>query len=104
MLTKSLAALALGCALVTTAAGAEERPKFVYLTQTGIDNSFWQSIKKGMDDACTQFQADCQLIFTTPNGDLQKHLQNLDTVVEQGVEQSAAFQPLLGQGGFGAEK
>ena len=65
MLTKSLAALALGCALVTTAAGAEERPKFVYLTQTGIDNSFWQSIKKGMDDACTQFQADCQLIFTT---------------------------------------
>ena len=87
MLKTSLAALALGAAL-TTAGGAvaQEKPKFVYLTQTGIDNSFWQSIKKGMDDACAQFEADCQLIFTTPNGDLQKHLQNLDTVVEQGVD------------------
>lgn len=64
----------------------KKKMKFVYLTQTGIDNSFWQSIKKGMDDACAQFDADCQLIFTTPNGDLQKHLQNMETVVEQGVD------------------
>lgn len=87
MMKRSLAALALGVAcLAAGAAVAQEKPKFVYLTQTGIDNSFWQSIKKGMDDACAQFEAECQLIFTTPNGDLQKHLQNLDTVVEQGVD------------------
>lgn len=87
LLKTSLAALALGAALVAAGtAGAADKPKFVYLTQTGIDNSFWQSIKKGMDDACAQFEADCQLIFTTPNGDLQKHLQNLETVIEQGVD------------------
>lgn len=87
MLKTSLAALALGAALAAAGtAGAADKPKFVYLTQTGIDNSFWQSIKRGMDDACAQFEADCQLIFTTPNGDLQKHLQNLETVVEQGVD------------------
>ncbi|MBN8998417.1 MAG: sugar ABC transporter substrate-binding protein [Rhizobiales bacterium] len=88
MLKKTLLALALGAGacLSIGAAGAQEKPKFVYLTQTGIDNTFWQSIKKGMDDACAQFNADCQLIFTTPNGDLQKHLQNLQTVVEQGVD------------------
>ena len=37
-------------------------------------------------DACAQLDADCQLLFTTPNGDLQKHLQNLETVIEQGVD------------------
>lgn len=88
MWKKSLAALALGAACLVTApvAQAQSKLKFAYLTQTGIDNSFWQSIKKGMDDACAQFDADCQLIFTTPNGDLQKHLQNLETVIEQGVD------------------
>lgn len=88
MWKKSALALAFGAACLTaaTAAGAQGKLKFAYLTQTGIDNSFWQSIKKGMDDACAQFDADCQLIFTTPNGDLQKHLQNLETVVEQGVD------------------
>lgn len=85
MLRKSLMALALGVAFAAPAQ-AEGKPKFVYLTQTGIDNSFWQSIKKGMDDACAQLDADCQLLFTTPNGDLQKHLQNLETVIEQGVD------------------
>src|SRR5213083_2096363 len=84
MFRKSMIALAMSAACLTFGtAQAQEKMKFVYLTQTGIDNSFWQSIKKGMDDACAQFDADCQLIFTTPNGDLQKHLQNLDTVVEQ---------------------
>lgn len=88
MWKKSLATLALGAACLMTAplAQAQGKLKFAYLTQTGIDNSFWQSIKKGMDDACAQFEADCQLIFTTPNGDLQKHLQNLETVIEQGVD------------------
>jgi simple sugar transport system substrate-binding protein len=80
-------ALAVGAVLLmATGAHAADKLKFVYLTQTGIDNSFWQSIKKGMDDACTQYKVDCQLLFTEPNGDLQKHLQMLETVIEQGVD------------------
>lgn len=64
----------------------DDRLQFTYLTQTGIDNSFWQAIKRGMDDACEQFDADCQLVFTQENGNLQMHLQNLETVIEQGVD------------------
>lgn len=88
MLKRSLLALMLGtCASLAFApAQAQEKSRFVYLTQTGIDNSFWQAIKRGMDDACTQFDADCQLLFTEPNGDLQKHLQTLETVIEQGAD------------------
>jgi simple sugar transport system substrate-binding protein len=66
--------------------GAEKKLKFAYLTQTGIDNTFWQTIKRGIDDACKKFDVDCQLIFTQPNGDLQQHLQNLETVINQNVD------------------
>lgn len=81
-----IASAAAAACLMGGAAQAQDRMQFVYLTQTGIDNSFWQSINKGMEDACAQFEADCELLFTTPNGDLQKHLQNLETVIEQGVD------------------
>ena len=60
--------------------------KFTYLTQTGVDNTFWQTIKRGMDDACKTLQVDCQLIFTQENGNLQMHLQNLETVISQEVD------------------
>ena len=58
---------------VVPAAGQEYR--FTILTQTGIDNTFWQTIKRGMDDACETYQVDCQLLFTQENGNLQMHLQ-----------------------------
>jgi simple sugar transport system substrate-binding protein len=82
----TIIAAAAACCLLGTGAEAADKLRFVYLTQTGIDNSFWQSIKRGMDDACAQYKVDCQLLFTEPNGDLQKHLQTLETVIEQGVD------------------
>jgi simple sugar transport system substrate-binding protein len=85
----ALAVALLGACATLAAASAEaqsDKLNFVYLTQTGIDNSFWQAIKKGMDDACAVYNADCQLLFTEPNGDLQRHLQSLETVIEQGVD------------------
>ena len=71
-------------ALAATAAQAEY--KFTYLTQTGVDNTFWQTIKRGMDDACETLKVDCQLVFTQENGNLQMHLQNLETVIAQDVD------------------
>jgi simple sugar transport system substrate-binding protein len=83
--TAALAALAAGGAL--PAAAQEEGPyQFSVITQTGVDNTFWQSIKRGMDDACTAVGADCQLIFAQENGNLQQQLQNFETAVAQGVD------------------
>jgi simple sugar transport system substrate-binding protein len=80
-----LAGLVLGVGLVASAS-AQAEYKFTYLTQTGVDNTFWQTIKRGMDDACETLQVDCQLIFTQENGNLQMHLQNLETVIAQEVD------------------
>lgn len=87
MIKKTLKAGLLGTLMagaLATSAFAEFR--FTVLTQTGIDNTFWQTIKRGMDDACEDYQVDCQLLFTQENGNLQMHLQNLETTIAQGVD------------------
>ncbi|MFV0384332.1 sugar ABC transporter substrate-binding protein [Paracoccus sp. (in: a-proteobacteria)] len=87
MTTTKLAATALTAIWATIAAAQAQEPyRFTILTQTGIDNTFWQTIKRGMDDACAQYQVDCQLLFTPENGNLQMHLQNLETTIAQGVD------------------
>lgn len=85
-LTKFLAALAAVSALAVGTSHAADQYRFTMLTQTGIDNTFWQTIKRGMDDACKDYNVDCQLLFTQENGNLQMHLQNLETTIAQGVD------------------
>lgn len=86
MKIKTLVSASLLSLAVTTGATAQEDLQFTVLTQTGIDNTFWQAIKRGMDDACEDYQVDCQLLFTQENGNLQMHLQNLETTIAQGVD------------------
>ena len=85
-ISKICTAAALGLTLAATGAMAQDNFRFTVLTQTAIDNTFWQTIKRGMDDACEDYQVDCQLLFTQENGNLQMHLQNLETTIAQGVD------------------
>lgn len=80
------AALAFALAAALPGGSAMAQYRFTILTQTGIDNTFWQTIKRGMDDACEDYEVDCQLLFTQENGNLQMHLQNLETTIAQGVD------------------
>lgn len=75
-----------GAAAMLCSTSLAEDYKFTILTQTGVDNTFWQTIKRGMDDACAQYEVDCQMVFTQENGNLQMHLQNLETTIAQGVD------------------
>ncbi len=84
-ITAVVGAAAVATMLTAGAAQAQDY-RFTILTQTGIDNTFWQTIKRGMDDACEDYAVDCQLLFTQENGNLQMHLQNLETTIAQGVD------------------
>lgn len=87
MITKTLTLASVAALATALAAGiAKAEFRFTILTQTGIDNTFWQTIKRGMDDACEDYGVDCQLLFTQENGNLQMHLQNLETTIAQGVD------------------
>ncbi len=88
-LTKNLGlclTLVAGLSAANAAMAQEDNYRFTILTQTGVDNTFWQTIKRGMDDACADYKVDCQLLFNQENGNLQQHLQNLETTIAQGVD------------------
>jgi simple sugar transport system substrate-binding protein len=65
---------------------ANAKYKFSVLTQVDTSNTFWQGIKRGMDDACETLDVDCQLVFNQENGNLQMQLTNLEALVEQGID------------------
>ena len=78
--------LATAAVLLVTAghssfAGAQER--YTYLMHSTPTNVFWQAVKRGMDDACAQIDADCQMVFLQQDGNFQEQLNNLEAAIAQ---------------------
>ncbi|KAB7594590.1 cell division protein ZapE [Verminephrobacter sp. Larva24] len=48
---------------------------------SSASNSFWQAVKKGMDEACTQVQAQCRMIFTQTEGAVPEQVSNLQAAM-----------------------
>lgn len=71
----------LGLLAGVQAAAAQE--KYTYLHHATPTNVFWQAVKKGMDEACGQIQADCQMVFLQQDGNFQEQLNNLEAVIAQ---------------------
>ena len=74
------------CTVFLISIPASAKYKFSVLTQVDTSNTFWQGIKRGMDDACEMLDVDCQLVFNQENGNLQMQLTNLEVLVEQGID------------------
>lgn len=64
-------------------AAAEAAEKYTYLHHSTPTNVFWQAVKKGMDEACGQIQADCQMVFLQQDGNFQEQLNNLEAAIAQ---------------------
>jgi simple sugar transport system substrate-binding protein len=75
------AVAAVGMLLGGGAASAAER--YTYLHHSTPTNVFWQAVKKGMDEACGQIQADCQMVFLQQDGNFQEQLNNLEAAIAQ---------------------
>lgn len=82
---KNLRALALACSMFSTAGIAfaqNEQPlRFDYLIHSSASNSFWQAVKRGMDDACAQVKGKCQMIFTQTEGSVPEQVSNLQASI-----------------------
>jgi simple sugar transport system substrate-binding protein len=72
-------ALGLTCGLALSAAAET----YTYLHHATPTNVFWQAVKKGMDEACAQIQADCQMVFLQQDGNFQEQLNNLEATIAQ---------------------
>lgn len=76
-------ATAIGLAVMASSALAQnEQPlKFDYIIHSSASNTFWQAVKKGMDEACTQVKAQCQMIFTQTEGSVSEQTSNLQAAL-----------------------
>jgi simple sugar transport system substrate-binding protein len=71
--------LAAAAFLTGTTVQAQER--YTYLHHATPTNVFWQAVKKGMDEACGQIEADCQMVFLQQDGNFQEQLNNLEAAL-----------------------
>ncbi|MFQ5983032.1 MAG: substrate-binding domain-containing protein, partial [Woeseiaceae bacterium] len=62
---------------------AEAQERYTYLHHSNATNVFWQAVKKGMDEACEQINADCQMVFLQTDGAFQEQLNNLEATIAQ---------------------
>ena len=74
---------ALALTVGTGAASAQDQAQYTYLHHATPTNVFWQAVKLGMDEACAQIDADCQMVFLQQDGNFQEQLNNLEAAIAQ---------------------
>ena len=74
---------ALALTFGTGAASAQDQAQYTYLHHATPTNVFWQAVKLGMDEACAQIDADCQMVFLQQDGNFQEQLNNLEAAIAQ---------------------
>jgi simple sugar transport system substrate-binding protein len=80
---KGLLAAATAALLLAGLGAASAAERYTYLHHSTPTNVFWQAVKKGMDEACGQIQADCQMVFLQQDGNFQEQLNNLEAAIAQ---------------------
>ncbi|MBN8953585.1 MULTISPECIES: sugar ABC transporter substrate-binding protein [unclassified Rhizobium] len=80
MLRKLIAGTALGLSLMASGASAAGL-NITFISHSSASNTFWQSVKKGFDDACTRVEASCQLVLTQTEGSVEQAVANLQAAI-----------------------
>lgn len=80
MIRKIFAGTALALSLMASTASAEGL-NITFISHSSPSNTFWQSVKKGFDDACTRVEATCQLVMTQQEGSVEQAVANLQAAI-----------------------
>jgi simple sugar transport system substrate-binding protein len=85
---RSIISIGIALALTTaaTTSYADSKLRINMVVHSASTNGFWQSVKRGMDDACKLYHADCQFLFAQKEGDTANQLRNFQTSVAQKVD------------------
>jgi simple sugar transport system substrate-binding protein len=81
MLKSVLAGGLAAVALIAGANAGQAQERYTYLLHSTPANVFWQAVKLGMDAACAQIEADCQMVFLQQDGNFQEQLNNLEAAI-----------------------
>lgn len=95
--------LSVAAAMLITATAApaiaQDAPlSIVFAHHSSASNPFWQSVKKGFDDACARVEAECQMLFTQTEGSVQEELANIEAGLAR--EPDALFLTIVDNAAF----
>jgi simple sugar transport system substrate-binding protein len=62
-------------------ARADAPLRIAFTVHSSPSNTFWQSVKKGFDDACAKIQAQCQMLFTQTEGSIEQQAANMQAAL-----------------------
>ncbi len=88
-ISQALVAAGLGalCLAPMLVHAADTKPyRFNLYSHASTDNSFWQTVKRGMEDACSNLKVECQLVFNKENGNLKMELQSFEAGTAQKLD------------------
>lgn len=77
------ASLAIPIAFGAPASAEEDRLNVIFTTHAANANTFWLTVKKGMDEACELYDAECQMIFAPASADVAGQISNIQAAIAQ---------------------
>lgn len=81
MQRRLLGASLLALAVAFSVPASAEQLKIVFTVHSSPSNTFWQSVKRGYEDACAKIQANCQMLFTQTEGSVEQQVANMQAAI-----------------------
>jgi simple sugar transport system substrate-binding protein len=78
-LTLPATLIVIASALIPVTATAEDTIDLdiAFTHHSSVSNSFWRGVKRGFDQACKDFNANCQMLFTNTEGSIADQVNNM---------------------------
>ena len=66
------------------------KPLYIFTSHASVGAAsgvFWQAVKKGMEDACERFDADCQMVYLqSEDGNIGEEVANFNAAIAAGAD------------------
>jgi simple sugar transport system substrate-binding protein len=66
------------------------KPLYMFITHASAGAAsgvFWQAVKKGMEDACELYEADCQMVYLqSQDGNIGEEIANFNSAIAAGAD------------------
>jgi simple sugar transport system substrate-binding protein len=82
--------LLLAITLAFSSVALAKKPLYMFVSHASVGAAsgvFWQAVKKGMEDACELYEADCQMVYLqSQDGNIGEEVANFELAIAAGAD------------------
>ena len=76
--------------LISFSTTSFSKPLYIFTSHASVGAAsgvFWQAVKKGMEDACERFEAECQMVYLqSEDGNIGEEVANFNAAIAAGAD------------------